>query len=51
MKFLKLFYGITRLYIPETLFKYYLLTYNIALNEQKLNALEQKRYLCLMQNI
>lgn len=35
-------YQITRLYIPETLFKYYSLTDNITLNEEKLKTLEQK---------
>ncbi|WP_028829430.1 DUF2971 domain-containing protein [Proteocatella sphenisci] len=36
-------YKITRLYIPEILFKYYSLTDDIALNEQKLQTLEQKK--------
>lgn len=36
-------YRVTRLYIPDTLFKYYSLTDNIALNEQKLYTLEQKK--------
>lgn len=36
-------YKVTRLYIPDTLFKYYSLTDNIALNEQKLHTLEQKK--------
>lgn len=38
----KTIYKVTRLYIPDTLFKYYSLTDNIALNEQKLHTLEQK---------
>lgn len=36
-------YKITRLYIPDTLFKYYSLTDNQELNEQKLQTLERKR--------
>lgn len=36
-------YKITRLYIPDILFKYYSLTDNITLNEQKLKTLEQKK--------
>ncbi len=36
-------YRVTRLYIPDTLFKYYSLTDNITLNEQKLFTLEQKK--------
>jgi len=36
-------YQVTRLYIPETLFKYYSLTDSIGLNEQKLNTLERKK--------
>lgn len=39
----KTIYKVTRLYIPDTLFKYYSLTDNIALNEQKLHTLEQKK--------
>jgi hypothetical protein len=39
----KTIYRVTRLYIPETLFKYSSLTDNIALNEQKLYTLEQKK--------
>lgn len=39
----KTIYQVTRHYIPETLFKYYSLTDSIALNEQKLNTLEQKK--------
>lgn len=39
----KTLYQVTRLYIPDTLFKYYSLTDNIALNEQKLNTLERKK--------
>lgn len=35
-------YKITRLYIPHTLFKYYSLTDNMVLNEQKLETLQQK---------
>lgn len=36
-------YEISRLYIPDTLFKYYSLTDNIALNEQKLETLRQAK--------
>jgi hypothetical protein len=36
-------YKITRLYIPDILFKYYSLTDDIVLNEQKLHTLEQKK--------
>ena len=36
-------YKVTRLYIPDILFKYYSLTDDIALNEKKLQTLEQKR--------
>lgn len=36
-------YKVTRQYIPDILFKYYSLTDNIALNEQKLHTLEQKK--------
>lgn len=39
----KTIYQITRFYIPETLFKYYSLTDSIALNEEKLKTLEQKK--------
>lgn len=39
----KTIYQITRLYIPERLFKYYSLTDNLELNEQKLNTLEKKK--------
>jgi len=39
----KTIYKVTRLYIPDRLFKYYSLTDNIALNEQKLHTLEQKK--------
>ena len=39
----KTIYKVTRLYIPDILFKYYSLTDNIALNEQKLHTLEQKK--------
>jgi len=39
----KTIYRITRLHIPDTLFKYYSLTDNIALNEQKLTTLAQKK--------
>lgn len=40
-------YRISRLYIPKTLFKYFSLTDNLSLNEQKLETLQQKKYLCL----
>lgn len=36
-------YKVTRLYIPNILFKYYSLTDNIALNEQKFETLLQKK--------
>ncbi len=36
-------YKVTRLYIPDKLFKYYSLNDNITLNEQKLNTLKQKK--------
>lgn len=36
-------YKTTRLYIPDTLFKYFSLTDNIVLNEQKLETLQQKK--------
>ena len=39
----KTIYKITRFYIPHTLFKYYSLTDNITLNEQKLETLQQKK--------
>ncbi|NMA50063.1 MAG: DUF2971 domain-containing protein [Tissierellia bacterium] len=39
----KTIYKVTRLYIPDKLFKYYSLNDNINLNEQKLNTLEQKK--------
>ena len=39
----KTIYKVTRLYIPDILFKYYSLTDNIALNEQKLHTLEHKK--------
>lgn len=39
----KTIYKVTRLYIPDLLFKYFSLTDNIALNEQKLHTLEQKK--------
>ena len=39
----KTIYKVTRLYIPDILFKYYSLTDNISLNEQKLRTLEQKK--------
>ncbi len=39
----KTIYKVTRLYIPDILFKYYSLTDNISLNEQKLQTLEQKK--------
>ncbi len=39
----KTIYRVTRLYIPETLYKYYSLTDSMVLNEQKLNTLEQKK--------
>ena len=44
----KIIYQTTRLYIPDVLFKYFSLTNDISLNEQKLETLEQKRYLCPM---
>lgn len=39
----KTIYRITRFYIPDTLFKYFSLTDNIALNEQKLETLRQAK--------
>ena len=36
-------YRISRLYIPKTLFKYFSLTDNLSLNEQKLETLQQKK--------
>ena len=39
----KTIYKVTRLYIPDILFKYFSLTDNIFLNEQKLHTLEQKK--------
>lgn len=39
----KAIYKISRLHIPDTLFKYYSLTDNIDLNEQKLETLLQKK--------
>lgn len=39
----KTIYQVTRLYLPETLYKYSSLTDSITLNEQKLNTLEQKK--------
>lgn len=39
----KTIYKVTRLYIPDILFKYYSLTDNISLNEQKLDTLEQQK--------
>lgn len=39
----KTIYQVTRLHIPDTLFKYYSLTDDIALNEQKLETLERKK--------
>ena len=39
----KTIYKVTRLYIPDTLFKYYSLTDDINLNEQKLDTLLKKK--------
>lgn len=39
----KTIYKITRLHIPDTLFKYFSLTDNIGLNEQKLLTLQQQQ--------
>jgi len=39
----KTIYKVTRLHIPDMLFKYYSLTDNIALNEQKLETLRQAK--------
>ena len=39
----KTIYKVTRLYIPDILFKYFSLTDNIDLNEQNLHTLEQKK--------
>ncbi len=36
-------YKVTRFYIPDTLFKYFSLTDNISLNEQKLLTLQQQK--------
>ena len=36
-------YKVTRLYIPDILFKYYSLTDNLDLNEKKLETLLQKK--------
>lgn len=39
----KAIYKVTRLYLPDTLYKYYSLTDNIALNELKLGTLRQAK--------
>ena len=39
----KAIYQVTRLYIPDILFKYYSLSDNISLNEQKLETLREKK--------